>query len=235
MAFDLDSLKGKTLDDKLFTDLQAAFADVTSRAETAEGKARAAQRESIDGRKQLKAERDAAFAKLGVESMEEIEALPDAKGQADAAKQAEAKAKKLERELADERAAHGEAKAAIARSRRESAIAKAVSKHGFIDSQDAADLLGLRVKEEGEELFYEGADGKRTSIDDAAAWLAKSKPHLVKPAGGDGGGSGAGKGGKGSATPPAKPERKDFPDEPSFFRAQANYADAQREAGGVTH
>jgi len=69
----------------------------------------AARNESINGRKTLKARvnelealQTKLFDKLGVETVEDIESLPDGKGQAEAMKQFEAKVKRLERELAED-------------------------------------------------------------------------------------------------------------------------------------
>lgn len=230
MALDLDKFKGKTLDDALFTELQAGVTELTTRAETAEGKARTAQKESIDGRKAIKAERDAAFERLGVTTMEELQALPEAKGQADAVKQLEGQIKKLTKERDDLATENGEMKATTAKQAREAAISKAVSKHQFIDPEDAAALIGLRVKDENGELRFDAGDGKLVPLDDGAAWLAKSKPHLVKAAGGQGG-SGYQPQGNGSGKPPTKPERKDFKDETAYFRAAAEYAAASQQTG----
>jgi hypothetical protein len=195
---DIETLKGKTLDDKLHADLVAHVTGLKSAAETADDKARKAAKESIDGRKTLKAERDAAFEKLGVSSLDELEALPDAKGQADAVKQFEAKLKKAERELADKSKALDELGTKFSSERRERAIAQAAAKHPFIDADDARMLIGARVRQEGDEFMFEGEGGKLVPIDDGAAWLAKTKTHLVKPAGGSAGGSGF-KGNQGSA------------------------------------
>jgi hypothetical protein len=230
---DLEKLKGKTIDEALLGELKAHVEGLEARAETAEGKAKTAQKESIEGRKQLKAERDAAFEKLGVSTMEELDALPEAKGQAEAMKQVEAKVKKLEKDLADKDQAHQELSGKYAAERRQRAIAQAVAKHEFIDAEDAASLLGMRVKEDGDELKFDSGDGKLVPLADGAAWLAKAKPHLVKAAGA-GGGSGAKPGGQGSGQPPKKPERKDYTDDVAFTRAEAAYFRAQSEAD-ATH
>lgn len=177
---DLDALKGKTLDDKLHEQLLAYVGGLNARAETAEGKARTAQKETIEGRKQLKAERDAAFDKLGVTSLEEIEALPDGKAAQDATRQFEARLKKAEREKAEALAALQDVQGKYAKDRRDLALEKAIASQPFIDVEDARVLLGSRVKAEGEEFFYETADGKTLPLGDGAALLAKTKPHLVK-------------------------------------------------------
>lgn len=230
---DLDKFKGKTLDDSLLNELKAGMDELTTRAETAEGKATKAQKESIDGRKQLKAERDAAFERLGVGSMDELDALPEAKGQAEALKQVEAKVKKLEKDLAEKDQAHQELNGKYAAERKQRAIAQAVAKHEFIDAEDASLHLERRIKEDGDELKFETADGKLVPLADGAAWLAKTKPHLVKAAGA-GGGSGNRPAGTKSGEAPKKPERKDYTDDVAFTKAEASFFRAQREAD-ATH
>lgn len=190
MPFDLDALKGKTIDDKLHGEIAAHLAELTSRAETAEGKARTAQKESMDGRKQLKAERDAAFEKLGVTTLDELEALPEPKGQGEALKQFEARLKKAEREKADAVAALSDLQGRYSAERREAAVMKAVASHPFIDADDARALISLRVKAEGDDFLFESADGKLVPLADGAAWLAKTKPHLVRAPGDGATGSG---------------------------------------------
>jgi hypothetical protein len=233
---DLEKLKGKTIDDALLADLKAHVDGLETLAEKAEGKAKAAQKESIEGRKQLKAERDAAFDKLGVTTIEEIEALPDAKGQADAVKQVETKLKKAEAALAEEKTAHETLRGELATERRSTAIAKAAAKHNFIDAEDAATLIGSRVKANDDgELMFTGADGKLVKLDDGVAWLAKSKPHLVKPAGGTGGTGNRPGGAQGNGgAPEKKPERKDYQNDIEFTKAETKWFRGQNEAS-ATH
>lgn len=179
-----DSFKGKTLDDDLIAKLQAQFdehvAALATRAETAEGKAKAAAQESINGRKQLKAERDAAFDKLGVSTLDEIESLPDAKGQGDALKQFEVKLKRSEREKAEALQSLTEFQGKYAADQRSLAIEKAIASQPFIDSSDARDLINARVKLDGDQYLFSTPEGKDIPLADGVAWMAKTKPHLVK-------------------------------------------------------
>jgi hypothetical protein len=176
----LASLKGKTVDDELLAQLTDHVASLTARAETAEGKSRTAQKESIDGRKQLKAERDAAFEKLGVSTLEELDAIPDGKGATDAARQLEAKLKKAEREKAEALAALQDVQGKYAKDRRDLAVEKAIASQPFIDAEDARALLERRIKTEGDDFLFETNDGKLVPLTDGAAFIAKTKTHLVK-------------------------------------------------------
>ena len=196
---DLETLKGKTLDDKLHAELVRHVADLSEQRD-------AARKESIDGRKgkdaKLKdlSERLDAFAeRLGVDADADLSSLPSAKGQAEAAKQFDGQIKKLTRERDEAAKARDEVQGKWLAEKRQLAIAQAVSKHDFIDRQDVETLLAARVKQEGDEFLFEGEGGKLVPIADGAAWLAK-KSHLVKASGG-GGGSGYQGGAGGQANP----------------------------------
>jgi len=194
---DLEKLKGSTLDDKTFAELQSYVTGLVEQRD-------AARQESIAGRKgkdaKLKELNDHVaklLEKLGVDSIEDLDSLPDAKGQAEAVRQFEAKVKKLERELGEKSKSLEDLSTKHAAERRERAIAQAVAKHAFVDPDDARTLIAARVRQEGDDLIFEGEGGKPWSIEDGAAWLAKTKAHLVRPAGAAGGGSGFKGGGQG--------------------------------------
>lgn len=231
MPFDLDSLKDK-LDSATLDKLKSHVEDLSTRAETAEGKARTAAKESIDGRKALKAERDAAFERLGVATLEELEALPDAKGQADALKQVDAKVKKLERENAELKTASDTATGRLKALQRDATLAAAMDGLKFKHPADVRALLAPRLVEEGEDLLFKTDEGKLVPLKDGAAWFAKTRPDYVEASDAGGKGSGfRGTGGAGGGDKPAKkPERKDYPDEPAFYRASAAFASEQAAA-----
>ena len=97
---DLETLKD-ALGDEKFAALKTYVDDLT-------GQRDAARNESITGRKGLKekltkleADQAALLEKLGLDSLDDLASLPDAKGSAEAAKQYEAKLKRMERELAE--------------------------------------------------------------------------------------------------------------------------------------
>lgn len=170
-----------------------------------------ARRESIDGRKTLKSKAESQealinrmFERLGIGSAEELDSLPDAKGQADAMRQLEARIKRAEREKEEAVRGRSEIETRYRESRKAAAISQAVSKHPFIDPDTAALLIGHRAKFEGDDLFYEGDGGKLIPIDEAAAMVASSKPHLVKAQGGTGSGYRDGGGGGQQRNPWAK-------------------------------
>ncbi|TSA09417.1 MAG: hypothetical protein D4R79_13645 [Comamonadaceae bacterium] len=203
MTIDWDKLKGATLDDKALDGLKTAFDELGAQRD-------AARKESIDGRKgkdakikELTDAQDKLFERLGISAVDELDSLPDAKGQADALKQFEGKIKRLERERDEGAAARKEIEGKYTAERRERAIAQAIAKHQFIDADDARALVGMRVRQEGDDFLFDAGDGKLTSIEDGAAWMAKTKTHLVRAAGDGGSGSGfrpAGQGHQGAKT-----------------------------------
>lgn len=193
MPFDLETLNDK-LPGETLEKLRSYVDELSTRAETAEGKARTAARESIDGRKTLKAERDKAFEKLGVSSAEELDSLPDAKGQGEATKQLEAKLSRTLRENADLVKARDDLAASVKAMKRTSALAEAIQGHRFKTPADVQVLLERRLVEEGEDLLFRTDEGKLVPLRDGAAWFAKTRPDYVEAQDG-----GQGSGFKGSA------------------------------------
>lgn len=195
---DLQALKGKTLDDTLLAQLVEHVDGLTAQRD-------AARKESIEGRKgkdakiKEQSERISALSeRLGIEPDADLESLPDARGQAEAAKQVEAKLKRLERERQEFEQKYGELSSKYAQERQSMAIDKALSTQPFVDLDDARAVFSQRVKTEGDDLLFETPEGKLVPLADGAAWLAKTKTHLVRveAAGGSGyrpgGGAGAG-------------------------------------------
>jgi len=201
MAIEWEKLAGVTLDQKKIDELKAHF-------DALEGQRDAAKQESIAGRKgkdktieDQKALIERLMDRVGITSPEEIDSLPDAKGQAEATKQLDAKLRRTERERDEAVKSRDEAVAKYAGERKTRAIAQALAKHPFIDPEDMQALVALRVKQEGDDFLYEDSGGKLVPIEDAVAAMAKTKPHLVR-ATGDGGGSGfkPGQTGQGATT-----------------------------------
>lgn len=183
----IESIKEK-LSDAEFAALSEHVSDLT-------GQRDAARQESIDGRKKIKAEvetlrgiKSKLFEKLGIDDDADLDNLPEAKGQAEAVKQVEAKIKRLERDLAESVKARGEVEAKFQSSRRDAALAKALAAHEFIDSDLVGDFASKRVRFEGDDLLFETDDGKLVSVDDGIKHLAAVKPHLLKATGARGSG-----------------------------------------------
>ena len=200
MPIDLDKYKGKTLDGetlaKLTAELTADTEATEARVTAAEEKARKAAKESIEGRKTLKAERDKAFEKLGIDSPDELDTLPDAKGQGEATKQIEARLKKAERERDEAIQARDSVTGEVKAMKREASLSQALEGLKFKNPADVRVLLQSRVVEEGDELRFKTDDGKLVPLKDGAAWFARTRPDYVEAA--DAGGKGSGfKGGAG--------------------------------------
>lgn len=183
----LDELKEALGDDK-HKALVEYVGDLIGQRDTA-------RKESIEGRKTLRAKAESLeklsrklFDKLGVDSEEEVDALPDGKGQAEVAKQLQATVKRLERERDDATKGRNELAQLREKDRRAAVVAQAVAKHGFVDADTASLLLGQRIRVEGDEVLFEAEGGKLVPVDEGAAWLAKTKPFLVKAQGSSGSG-----------------------------------------------
>ena len=197
---DIEELK-EALGDEKFAALKTYVDDLT-------GQRDAARNESIAGRKGLKAKLDEMTAaqarlmeKLGVESLEDLDSLPDAKGQADAVKQFESKLKKLERENAELAAGKQEIDGKYRESLKRAVVADALGGHEFVARDLVETYVSQRLTWEGDELLYKDGD-KLVAVKDGVAGLVKSRPELLKPTGTGGagvrdhnaGGGGAAKG-----------------------------------------
>lgn len=192
---DLQAYKGKVLDDAMLSEIGAAIESqtetLTNRALRAEEKARKAANESIEGRKGKDAAIAKALEKLGIDSLEELDDLPSAKGQADALKQFESKLKRAERERDEKSKAFDDLTSKYGSERRERALTDALAKHQvrpeYVD--DVRVLIGARLRAEGDEFLFDHA-GQVAPLSDGVAAYLKAKPEYVLPSGGAQHGSG---------------------------------------------
>ena len=187
---DFAALKGKTVDDALIASLTEHAASLTAKASDAEAKAREARAATSTKARELQAQLTAAYEKLGVSSAEELAALPDGKGQAEANAQAAARIKSLERERDDARKQAEALSGELKTKAKAAALDAAIGSIDWIDPDDARAKLVGRLHEDGDQVLYKTKDDKLITLADAAATLAKTSPHLIKPAGSQAQGSG---------------------------------------------
>lgn len=198
---DIESLKPK-LDEAEFDSLAQHIAALAEKADKAVS-------ESINGRKTIKAENERLktlnaqiMDKLGISDAEELDALPDLKGQADAAKQFEAKVKRLERELAERSEMLQKVSDARRADQQTALLAKAMQAHDWNDSEVVENFISSRITWEDEQPFYKLADGSLKSLDEGVTLLANEKPALLKSRGA--GGSGYSKSATGAEGQPSQ-------------------------------
>jgi hypothetical protein len=204
---DISQLKDDLGDEK-FSELEAHVNALISQRDEARN-------ESISGRKGLKekvqtleTERAQLFERLGIDSLDELADLPDAKGQADAVKQFEAKVKRLERDLADAQQAGQDAETRYRDSQRKIAVSAAMQQHKFVAPDLVESYINPRLQWEGDELFYKADGDKLVPVADGVAELAKARPELLQPTGA--GGAGVGSRGAGGAEQVKEMSRADF-------------------------
>ena len=198
---EIETLKEK-LGDETFAKLQTYVQDII-------GQRDAARSESITGRKGLKAQLETAQAaqaklmeKLGVETLDDLDTLPDAKGAAEAAKQYGAQIKRLERQLAEATEREKDATGKFRSTLQRAAVAEAMGGHEFVARDIVETYVGNRLVWEGDELLYKDDGGKLLPVKDGVAGIAKTRPELLKAQGAGGagarpaGGAGSGAGGK---------------------------------------
>jgi len=200
---DISALKDK-IGDETFAELSAFVDDL-------QGQRDAARKESIEGRKGLKEKlttletaQAQLLEKLGLDSVDDVAALPDAKGAAEAAKQYEAKLKRLERQLAEAAQERDQVSGKFRETLQRAAIAEALGGHEFIARDVVETYVGNRLAWEGDELLFKGDDGRLMPVKDGVAGLAKTRPELLKPAGAGGAGykPGTARGGVGAQANP---------------------------------
>lgn len=193
MTFELETLR-ETLGDEKFGELKKHVDDLVGARDSA-------RRESIEGRKTLKSEAETLRAfkekvldKFGLETVDQFDAIPDAKAATDAAKVLETRVKRLESELAAKDAALGDLDTRFKGTRIDSALAKALAAHEFIDRDLVGEHLRKSIKFDGDDLVYATDDGKTIPVDEGVKLFAASKPHLMKSTGTGGSGFNPGAG-----------------------------------------
>lgn len=181
-------LKKYGLTESVESEIQAYIDELNSKYQSAKDesiKARKGKDEKINA---LQSSLDAVLERLGVSDASELNSLPDMKGQAEAAKQFEAKLKRLERDLAESQKTASERENQLKTLRTDSALKAAMSQYQFIDDELVSMLVKSKLTVEGEEVLYADEKGAMLSLSDALAGIAKAKPQLLKA--NSGGGSG---------------------------------------------
>jgi hypothetical protein len=185
MAFELEALKEKLGDD--FEGLEQYIKDLVGQRDSARN-------ESINGRKGLKSEverlralREQLFDRLGISEEEELENLPDFRGQAEATKAFEARLKRMERELAEKGSSLDTITKKYRDSLQTSALTKALSSHEWVDRDVVEMAIKSRISWADDEPYYETEKGA-ISIEEGVKLFAQEKPALLKSTGAGGSG-----------------------------------------------
>jgi len=221
---DIETLK-TALGDEKFAALKTYVDDLTGQRDTARN-------ESITGRKKLKDDLAAAQAlasraleKLGIDGADDLDALPDAKGQGEALKQFDAKVKRLERENVELKTAKDAAEGKHKTSLQRAAVADALGRHEFIARDVVETFISNRLAWEGEEILFKTDDGKLVPVADGVAGIAKSRPELLKATGT--GGAGFRSAGAGGAGGQKQMTRADFEAMSPTAKVEASKAGVQ--------
>jgi len=194
--FDLESLKDK-LDGETLAALGNHLSEVEGKLKTVRKKA-----DTADSATAKAAQLEARILeKFGIESLDDLDNLPDpkaAKGESDALKQVEAKLKRAEREREEATKARDAMIEQMTQARRQAAITKAIQAGGFHDTEAAELLLSRSIEQLDDEFVFKTKDGRHIPLSDGAKLIATERPHLVNkiPQGTgsgfmDGGGKGA--------------------------------------------
>jgi hypothetical protein len=155
----------------------------------------AARQESQTGRQGLKAKAATAEAsvtrlmeKLGIETLEELDELPPAKGQAEALKQLETRLKKLDADTKAKDQALAELTAKHRQTVLSAELGKALNAYEFIDRDVIETYLLNKLTWEDDQARYQDDKGTLVPLAEGVTHLATSKPHLLKQPGARGSG-----------------------------------------------
>lgn len=192
MEFDLGDLK-ESIPEEQFSGLDTYVTSLRQQIENLERKTKGSTASSINLKQQIK-ESEAKLAdtleRLGLSSYEEIEDLPDIRGQGEANKQLEAKIKRLTADLDAKTQAAAELESKLSEMRRDQVIAQATAKYTWAEgAREIVDTYFRTIAtQDGEEWLAAGGDGIPITLQDAVDQFAKAKPALLasKGAAGDG-------------------------------------------------
>lgn len=183
---DLTTIKDR-IDEETFTKLEEYISDLT-------GQRDAARKESIDGRKKLKEQvasltrtKQALYDHLGLDDDADLDALPDVKGYAEAAKVVEQKMKRLQKELDDKNSALEATAKKYRDSQQSAAVAKALAGQEWLDRDLAEVMVTSKLVWEDDQLYFQH-ENQLLGLDDGVKSLIKAKPALLKSSGAGGSG-----------------------------------------------
>lgn len=195
---DLESLK-EALGDEKFNALKTYVDDLTGQRDAARQESIAGRRGMKDKLAKLEADQSALMERLGIDSLEDLDSLPDAKGAAEAAKQYEAKLKRMERQLQEATTQRDEISGKFRGTLQRAAIAEAMAGHEFVARDLVETFVSQRLTWEGDDLLFKAEDGRMIPIKDGIAGIAKARPELLKSTGTGGAGVRASNAGGGGA------------------------------------
>ncbi len=226
---DLEQLKEK-LDTEEFDALKKHVDDLTGQRDQARD-------ESINKRKTLKTENEKLkqtqadlMERLGLESIDDLEQLPDLKGAAESEKQYQARIKRMERDMAERDEKIKDLDGRYRGQMLDVQLSRALGKHEFLDTDLVGDYLKARVVWEEDSPMVE-ADGKTVPLEEGAAWLAQTKPHLLKAAGAGGSGH-VPKGGKPNGKNPWARESLNLTEQARILRENPELAERLKAEAG---
>ena len=204
---------------------------VSSYIKTLEDQRDVAVKQSEDGRQKfkrlaeeresLRKTKDRLFDRLGITEDEELDALPDLKGQAEAAKVYEAKLKRVERELADKTSVLQQTQTQFRDSQLSAMLSKSIGGHEWVDRDVVELAIRSRIEWEDDQPMYR-TDKGMVSLDDGVRLFASEKPSLLRSHGA--GGSGYVKTSAGSVPNPWAPQSFNLTEQGRLMRENPTLA-----------
>lgn len=175
---------------------ESEFQELSTYVTTLVGQKDEARKESIEGRKSLKAEvakltaiKGTLYDKLGLDDDADLDTLvvPTKGAELEATKKYERQLKKMQ----DDLKASQDAFSGLEKNHRstllDAQLTKAIGQHQFIDNDLVSEFIKSRVVYEDDKLFYKDGD-KTLSLDEGVKLIATTKPALLKAQGNSGSG-----------------------------------------------
>jgi len=175
---------------------ESEFAELNTYVSTLQGQKEEARKESIEGRKSLKAEvakltaiKSTLYDKLGLDddaNLDEV-VIPTKGAELEATKKYERQLKKMQ----DDLKASQDSYAGLEKTHRstllDAQLGKAISQHQFIDNDLVSEFVKSRVVFEDGNVLYKDGD-KSLTLDEGVKLIATTKPNLLKAQGNSGSG-----------------------------------------------
>ncbi len=197
----LEDLKEK-LSESEYEEVQAVIAD----RDKFKSQVKQARDEAVESRHKLKESKtvtDDLLTKLGIESVDDIDNLPDAKGQADKVVQLESSLKRLQKDIKTQDEEYLSLSEKHRSSLMQVAMKKALSGHEFIDDDVIESFARQHASfNDNGEIIFKSSDGDHLTLAEGVNLIAKKRPGLLKAQGSGGSGNNPAARGGGSVKNP---------------------------------
>jgi predicted RNase H-like nuclease (RuvC/YqgF family) len=181
----LDSVKEKLTDEE-YSQLESHLSDMEEQVKSSRDGTIKTRKKTETRIKELEAENSSLkktqhelFAKLGIESVDELENLDPKQGQVEIEKQFKAKLNRLENDLKEQIANYQTLEAKHKSTIKGAALQKVIDQYDWIDKDLIKAFIESKTVLEDDEVKFTADDGLVQNLTDGIKLFAKEKPHLL--------------------------------------------------------